>query len=88
MWSEPTKTARAGASASRARWARNGRPRIENSSSEPCAFTANGAPAAAATAPPGSTWFAKTRIGRKLRADGRGVRLDVRLPLRVVKSCR
>ena len=35
-------------------------PRIEYSSSEPCALTANGAPAAAPTGPPRRTWFVKT----------------------------
>ena len=39
----------------------SGRPRIEYSSSEPCAFTRNGAPLAAPTGPPISTWFANTR---------------------------
>ena len=36
-------------------------PRIENSSSEPCAFTAYGPPTAAPTGPPRSRWFVSTR---------------------------
>ena len=39
----------------------SGRPRIEYSSSEPCALTRNGSPSAAPTGPPISTWLAKTR---------------------------
>src|SRR4029453_6395127 len=39
----------------------SGRPRIEYSSSEPCAFTRNGAPLAAPTGPPISTWLVNTR---------------------------
>ena len=39
----------------------SGRPRIEYSSSEPCALTRNVAPLVAPTGPPISTWFANTR---------------------------
>ena len=49
------------ASASLAHSPSSGRPRIEYSSSEPCALTRNGAPLAAPTGPPISTWFANTR---------------------------
>ena len=38
-----------------------GRPRIEYSSSDPCAFTAYGAPDARPTAPPRSTWLQRRR---------------------------
>ena len=39
----------------------SGRPRIEYSSSEPCALTRKGAPLAAPTGPPISTWLVNTR---------------------------
>ena len=60
MWAEPTNTARAARRLSRPHAARPGLPRIAYSSSEPCAFTANGAPVAAPTGPPSSTWLQKT----------------------------
>src|SRR5438874_10571001 len=61
MWAEPTKVARASASDSLPHADSSSLPRIEYSSSEPCALTAYGAPAAAATGPPRRTWLAKTR---------------------------
>ena len=61
MCAEPTKTARASASVSRPQRASSSLPRIEYSSSEPWALTANGRPLAAPTGPPRSTWLAKTR---------------------------
>ena len=60
MCAEPTNTASARASASRPHDDSSSLPRIEYSSSEPCAFTRNGAPVAAATGPPSTTWFANT----------------------------
>ena len=54
-----------------------GRPRIEYSSSEPCALTRNGSPLAAPTGAPISTWFAKTRSAGSELAQRRRVRLDV-----------
>ncbi len=60
MWCEPTKVASAWASASLPHAASSGRPRIEYSSSEPCALTRNGTPVAAPTGPPISTWFVNT----------------------------
>ena len=61
MCSDPAMTARAEASESRAQAPSSGCPRIEYSSSEPCAFTANGSPDAAPTGPPSSTWFASRK---------------------------
>ena len=61
MCPEPTKTACAPASDSRPHRSSSGFPRIEYSSSEPCAYTAYREPVAAATGPPRTTWFAKTR---------------------------
>ena len=49
MCCEPTNVASACASASRPQRSSSGRPRIEYSSSEPCALTRNGAPVAAPT---------------------------------------
>ena len=40
---------------------RSSLPRIEYSSSEPCALTTNGTPLATPTGAPSSTWFANTR---------------------------
>ena len=60
MCAEPTYVASARASASRPQRSSSGRPRIEYSSSEPCALTRNGAPVAAPTGPPISTWFVNT----------------------------
>ena len=61
MCSEPTNVALARSSDSRPQRSSSGLPRMEYSSSEPCAFTANGIPVAAPTGPPSSTWFVKTR---------------------------
>ena len=61
MCAEPTKTASACASASLPHADSASLPRIEYSSSEPCALTAKRAPLAAPTGPPSRTWFAKTR---------------------------
>ena len=61
MCREPTNVASAPASASRPQASSRGRPRIEYSSSEPCALTRNGSPVAAPTGAPISTWFANTR---------------------------
>ena len=69
MCSEPTNVARAPAERLRRPTPTAPRcPRIEYSSSEPCALTTNGAPVAAPTGPPSSTWFANTRsAGRSSR---------------------
>ncbi len=61
MCAEPTNTAAADESASRPQARSSALPRMEYSSSEPCALTAKRAPLAAPTGPPRSTWFAKTR---------------------------
>jgi hypothetical protein len=55
MCPDPTKTARAPASTSLPQASSSGLPRIEYSSSEPCAFTAKGKPLAQPTAPPSRT---------------------------------
>ena len=55
------RSPRACASASRPHAASAALPRIEYSSSEPCALTAKRAPLAAPTGAPSRTWFAKTR---------------------------
>ncbi len=69
MCSEPTKTASAFASDSPPHLDSSSFPRIEYSSSEPCALTAYLAPVAAATGPPSTTWFANTRsAGRCARS--------------------
>ncbi len=57
MWAEPTKVAFAAASDSRPHSSSSGRPRIEYSSSEPCALTAKRAPVARPTGPPSRTWL-------------------------------
>ncbi len=68
MCPEPTNVARAPASDSAPHADSSGFPRIEYSSSDPWALTANGAPEAAPTGPPSSTWFANTRsAGRSAR---------------------
>ncbi len=61
MCSEPTYTASAWERVSRAQSISSGRPRIEYSSSEPCALTRNGRPDAAPTGPPSRRWFVKRR---------------------------
>ena len=60
MCSDPTNVARAEPRASAPQAESSALPRIEYSSSEPCALTANGAPAAAPTGPPSRTWFVNT----------------------------
>ena len=55
MWPEPTKTAWALRSDAAPHASSSTLPRIEYSSSEPCAFTPKGAPVAAPTGAPIST---------------------------------
>ena len=76
MCSEPTNVARAAARASAPQAESSGLPRIEYSSSEPCALTANGAPVAAPTGPPRRTWFVKTTSAGRSARIADGVRLD------------
>ena len=61
MCAEPTKTDAASFSDSLPQADSSALPRIEYSSSEPCALTAKRAPVAAPTGAPSSTWFANTR---------------------------
>ena len=76
MCAEPTKTAPPRASTSAPHASSSGRPRIEYSSSEPCALTAYGAPLARPTAPPSRTWLQRTRSAGSVLAERRRVRLD------------
>ena len=56
-------------------------PRIEYSSSEPCALTAKRAPAAAPTGPPSRTWFAKTRSAGRCSRSAAAFRSTQRVEL-------
>ena len=68
MCSEPTMTAAAPPSTSPPHAESSAFPRMEYSSSDPCALTTYGAPVAAPTGPPRSTWLTKTKsAGRRSR---------------------
>ena len=61
MCSDPAMTSAAAPRLSRAQAQSSSFPRIENSSSEPCALTVNGMPAAAPTGAPRRTWFVRRK---------------------------
>ena len=81
MCAEPTKTASACSSASLPHAPSASLPRIEYSSSDPCALTANRAPLAAPTGPPSRTWFAKTRSAGRCSRSAAAFALDPRVEL-------
>ncbi len=87
MCSEPAKTASARSSDSLPHADSSSLPRIAYSSSEPCAFTAKRAPLAAATGPPGMTWFAKTRSAGRCSRSASAFAATYRSRSSAVKSC-
>ena len=77
MCSEPTKTASAPASVSLPHRSSSSLPRIEYSSSEPCALTAKRAPDGGADGRAEQDVVGEDEVGGELGPDGGGVGLDV-----------
>ena len=81
MCAEPTYVTSACASVSAPQRSSSGRPRIEYSSSEPCALTRNGTPVASPDGRTEQHVVCEDDVGRKERAQRGSVRLDVRVEL-------
>ena len=73
MCAEPTKTASARASASRPQAASSALPRIEYSSSEPCALTANRAPGRRRDRPARQDVVREDEVGRQVASSARAL---------------
>ena len=77
MCCDPTYTASAEASDSLPHASSSGRPRIEYSSSEPCALTRNGSPERGTDRAAHQDVVGEHEVGREQLAQRRDVRLDV-----------